>query len=94
MKICENYEVVKVGQSVDIVKTVGVNKKGDPVIKRAHYGTVYQALQGVINLRLSDRLENDPEIIGLKEEIKSILRDIENAREQLKEEFCTEVRVK
>lgn len=92
MKVCDNYEIVKSGQSIDIVKTVGENKKGDPIVKVAHYGTVYQALQGFLDIKLSDALEIGEEIYELGEDIKEIVWSIEQSKKYIKENFCIEVK--
>jgi hypothetical protein len=104
IKLSENYWIEDETHGYSIVTMVPVSEKkgrgssppkldedGNVVMKeqKAFYGTVYQALQGYLQIAAS---ENTESLEGLAARIKSVMIDIHEAATEIKDHFCIEVR--
>lgn len=92
MKLNESFRIEKLGFGFRLIeKYMGSDKKGNPKEQEniTYHGTLYQALQAFLVKASAEDL--DLYDIGLN--ISSTLASLEEAKEQIKAEFRTEVRV-
>lgn len=91
MRLGDNFEVEKKGESFLLIeKYLGKDSKGnDKWQKRtSYYGVLYQALQAYLD-KTVDNAENLSDLRGL---VYGAVMHINRAKEDLKKEFCIEVR--
>lgn len=97
MKITDKWSIEKEKSGFSLVektvveKTIKSKKTGETTegTKTYSYGTVYQALQALLEKATTEEMS----LYNIGLEIESLLFTIMNAKEEIKKEFRTEVKV-